>query len=105
MYVPDAEITKLAGQPPSKTSPELPVSQAAVASMEEAYGVPPVVMPLLGATAPNYLFTDTLGLPAIWATYANYDEDNHAPNENLTLRAFRDGIVASAVLFQRMAEV
>jgi acetylornithine deacetylase/succinyl-diaminopimelate desuccinylase-like protein len=105
MYIPDAEITKLAGQPPSKTSPELPVSRAAVASMEEAYGVPPVVMPLLGATAPNYVFTDDLGLPAIWTTYANYDEDNHAPNENMTLRAFRDGIVASAVLFQRMAEV
>jgi acetylornithine deacetylase/succinyl-diaminopimelate desuccinylase-like protein len=105
MYVPDAEITKLAGQPPSKTSPELPVSRAAVASMEEAYGVPPVVMPLLGATAPNYIFTDDLGLPAIWTTYANYDEDNHAPNENMTLTAFRDGIVASAVLFQRMAEV
>jgi acetylornithine deacetylase/succinyl-diaminopimelate desuccinylase-like protein len=105
MYIPDAEITKLAGQPPSKTSPELPVSRAAVAAMEEAYGVAPVVMPLLGATAPNYVFTDDLGLPAIWTTYANYDEDNHAPNENMTLRAFRDGIVASAVLFQRMAEV
>lgn len=105
MYIPDAEITQLAGQPPSKTSPELPVSRAAVASMEEAYGVPPVVMPLLGATAPNYVFTDDLGLPAIWTTYANYDEDNHAPNENMTLQAFRDGIVASAVLFQRMAQV
>ncbi|MEX2426122.1 MAG: M20/M25/M40 family metallo-hydrolase [Thermomicrobiaceae bacterium] len=105
MYAPDAEITKLAGQPPSKTSPELPVSRAAVASMKEAYGVDPVVMPLLGATAPNYVFTDDLGLPAIWTTYANYDEDNHAPNENMTLRAFRDGIVASAVLFQRMAQV
>ncbi len=105
MYIPDAEITKLAGQPPSKTSPELPVSRMAAASMEEAYGAPPVVMPLLGATAPNYVFTDDLGLPAIWTTYANYDEDNHAPNENMTLQAFRDGIVASAVLFQRMATV
>jgi acetylornithine deacetylase/succinyl-diaminopimelate desuccinylase-like protein len=104
MYVPDAEITKLAGQPPSKTSPELPVSQTAVAAMGEAYGVPPVVMPLLGATAPNYVFTDDLGLPAIWTTYANYDEDNHAPNENMTLQAFRDGVVASSVLFQKMAE-
>lgn len=105
MYIPEAEITKLAGQPPSKTSPELPVSRVAVAAMAEAYGVDPVVMPLLGATAPNYVFTDDLGLPAIWTTYANYDEDNHAPNENMTLQAFRDGIVASAVLFQRIATV
>jgi acetylornithine deacetylase/succinyl-diaminopimelate desuccinylase-like protein len=103
MYVPDAEITLLAGQPPSKTSPELPVCRLVVSSMEEAYGIPPVVMPLLGATAPNYVFTDDLGLPAIWTTYANYDEDNHAPNENMTLQAFRDGIVASAVLFQRLS--
>jgi acetylornithine deacetylase/succinyl-diaminopimelate desuccinylase-like protein len=103
MYIPDAEVTKLAGQPPSKTSPELPISQTAVAAMQEAYGVPPVVMPLLGATAPNYIFTDDLGLPAIWTTYANYDEDNHAPNENMTLQAFRDGIVASSVLFQKVA--
>jgi acetylornithine deacetylase/succinyl-diaminopimelate desuccinylase-like protein len=96
--IPDATVNAVEGTLPSKTSPELPVSRAVVASVGEAFGVEPVVYPLLGASGPNFLFTDELGLPAVWTTYANPDENNHAPNENLTIEAFKNGIVASARL-------
>jgi acetylornithine deacetylase/succinyl-diaminopimelate desuccinylase-like protein len=102
-YAPDIAIRKVGGTLPSKTSPELPVSRTVVDAIAEAYGREAVVMPVLGASSPNFLFTDVLKLPSIWTTYANADEDNHAPNENMTLDAFFDGIVASAVVLQRFA--
>jgi acetylornithine deacetylase/succinyl-diaminopimelate desuccinylase-like protein len=101
--IPDAVVTAVEGTLPSKTSPELPYSRAVVRSVGEAFGVDPVVMPLLGASGPNFLFTDELGLPAVWTTYANADEDNHAPNENISVDAFKRGIVASARLLTDLA--
>ncbi len=46
-----------------------------------------------------------LGLPAVWTTYANADEGNHAPNENMTIDAFLSGICASAVVLHRFADM
>lgn len=100
---PDAEIRMIAGTMPSKTSPELPVSQTVVEAIGEAYEVEPVVMPLLGASSPNYLFSNVLGLPAIWTTYANPDENNHSPNENLKVTDFLSGIHASTSVLQHFA--
>ncbi|MDI3341880.1 MAG: M20/M25/M40 family metallo-hydrolase [Sphaerobacter sp.] len=102
-YAPEVEVRLLSRSAPSKTSPELPVSRAIVAAIGDAFGVEPVVKPVLGASAPSYLFSQTLGLPVIWATYANYDEHNHAPNENITIDSFLTGIYASALVFARVA--
>lgn len=104
-YAPDVSIRMTGATLPSKTSPELPVSQMVADAVGDAYDVDPVVAPLIGASSPNYLFTDVLGLPSIWTTYANADEDNHAPNENMALDAFFKGIVASASVLQRFAEM
>lgn len=91
------------GTLPSRASSELPVSQTVAAAVAEGYGIEPVVMPHLGASAGNSLFTDDLGIPTVWVTYANHDEDNHAPNENMTLDAYYRGIVASAAVILRFA--
>jgi acetylornithine deacetylase/succinyl-diaminopimelate desuccinylase-like protein len=36
--------------------------------------------------------------------YANADENNHSPNENLSLECFYDGIHISAEVFRALAE-
>lgn len=100
-HAPGVVIRNLGSTRPSKTSTELPVSRLVTTAIRDAYGVEPVVMPLLGASSPNYLFTDVLAQPAIWVTYGPPDENNHAPNENMTLESFFNGIRASAVLLQR----
>ena len=96
-------IRKLAGTRPSKTSPELPVSRVITQAIADAYGVEPVVMPVIGGSGPNYLFTDVLGIPAIWTAYAPPDENNHSPNESITVDSFLGGIRASIVVLQRVA--
>jgi len=102
-YAPDVTIRKLAGTRPSKTCLDLPVSRMMVGAIADAYGVEPVIQPVLGGASPNYLFTNVLKMPAIWATYGPPDQNNHSPNENITLGSFFDGIRASALVLQRFA--
>ncbi len=66
-------------------------------------GVEPVVRPVLGGASPNYLFANVLKMPAIWVTYGPHDQNNHLPNENITVKSFFEGIRASALLLQRFA--
>lgn len=102
-YAPDVTIRKLAATRPSKTSLDLPVSRMVIAAISDAYGVEPVIQPVLGGSSPNYLFTNVLKMPAIWATYGPHDQNNHSPNENITVQSFFDGIRASVLVLQRFA--
>ncbi|HET9016250.1 MAG TPA: M20/M25/M40 family metallo-hydrolase [Thermomicrobiaceae bacterium] len=102
-HAPEVTIRNLGGELPSKTSPELPVSRLVVEAVRDAYGVEPVVMPTLGASGPNHLFTDVLKIPAVWTTYGPPDENNHAPNESMTLASFFNGIRASVLVLERFA--
>ena len=60
--------------------------------MAIGFGVPPVDVPLLGGSLPDAVFTQTLGLPSFLVPYANADERNHAPNENIELSRFFAGL-------------
>ena len=57
-----------------------------------AQGVAPLLMPAMGGSLPDYVFTKILGIPAFVVPYANADEANHAPNENLEIERFFMGI-------------
>jgi len=59
--------------------------------VRRAYGVEPVIQPSLGASLPDAVWTRTLGVPSVIVPYANADESNHAPNENLDLEKFYAG--------------
>jgi acetylornithine deacetylase/succinyl-diaminopimelate desuccinylase-like protein len=55
----------------------------------------------MGGSLPDYAFTKILGIPAFLTPYANPDEANHSPNENLEIDRFIDGIkTGAAVLFE-----
>ena len=101
---PQAEVRLIAAVPPSRTDPFLPVSRAAVRAVRESWGMEPVVIPMLGGTLPDYVFTRILGLPSVVVPYANHDERNHAPNENLRLDCFEAGIRTSIHLLAALAD-
>lgn len=88
-------IEKLSGVKPSKTPLSHPLVQQIIDSVEVAYDKAPIVLPALGGTGPMYVFTDILGIPSVTVPYANVDEDNHSPNENMGLKEFYWGIQAS----------
>ena len=97
----DIEVKRLGAVPPSRTPVDHPLGKAVVRAVEQAWGRRPVIVPNLGGTIPDYLFTQVLGLPSVWVPYAPHDEANHAPNESITLEGFINGIrTTAAALFE-----
>jgi acetylornithine deacetylase/succinyl-diaminopimelate desuccinylase-like protein len=91
-HAPDVHMEKKGSTKPSRTPVELEVVQTVINAVNESYGEEPIVLLAIGATFPGYVFTDILKLPSILVPYANADEDNHAPNENLDIDCFMKGI-------------
>ena len=103
-HAPEVEVIAMGGMLPSKTPIENswgPVIQDAI---ETARGEPPLVYPCTGGSLPDYVFTKILGVPAYVMPYANADEANHAPNENMEIKLFLEGIRTGAALLDRIGQ-
>jgi acetylornithine deacetylase/succinyl-diaminopimelate desuccinylase-like protein len=83
---------------PSKTPLDSPYAAPLRAAITAARGEEPLLIPALGGSLPDYVFTKLLGLPAFGVPYANADEANHAPNENLEVERFYNGIKTGAAI-------
>jgi len=69
-----------------------------------AHGEEPLLIPAGFGSLPNYVFTKLLGIPAFVTPYANPDEANHAPNENMTLDCFYSGLRTGAALLHELGQ-
>jgi acetylornithine deacetylase/succinyl-diaminopimelate desuccinylase-like protein len=83
---------------PAKTSLDSPFAEPLRLAIIAAQGAAPLLVPAKGASLPNYVFTKTLGIPAFGVPYANADESNHAPNENMEVARFFMGIKTGAAM-------
>ncbi|MEM8534599.1 MAG: M20/M25/M40 family metallo-hydrolase [Chloroflexota bacterium] len=97
-HAPEVEVVWQGGMDPSKTPLDSPFTQPIYTAMVAAQKEPPLLVPALGGSLPNYVFTKHLGIPAFVIPYANADEANHAPNENMELDRFIKGIKTGAAL-------
>jgi len=91
-HAPDVELIRQGGMDPSKTALDSPFAEPIRQAVIAAQGVAPLLMPAMGGSLPDYVFTKILGIPAFVVPYANADEANHAPNENLEIERFFMGI-------------
>jgi acetylornithine deacetylase/succinyl-diaminopimelate desuccinylase-like protein len=103
-YAPDVEFIPLNGMLPSKTPMDSPYAEPIRTAVVAARGVEPLLYPTVGGSLPDYVFTKILGLPAFVVPYANADEANHAPNENLKIECFIDGIKTGAALLTELGK-
>jgi acetylornithine deacetylase/succinyl-diaminopimelate desuccinylase-like protein len=91
-HAPEVEFIRQGGMNPSKT----PLDSAFVEPLRQAILTAtrkePLLVPAMGGSLPDYVFTKILGIPDFTVPYANADEANHAPNENLELELFIRGI-------------
>ncbi|WP_086824961.1 M20/M25/M40 family metallo-hydrolase [Allokutzneria sp. NRRL B-24872] len=95
---PDIELVVGGSMPPSRTLPETPYTRAILAGTELGLSEPPLLVPALGGSLPIAAFTDVLDVPCYGVPFANADERNHAPNENMEIDRFLNGIVAAAAI-------
>jgi acetylornithine deacetylase/succinyl-diaminopimelate desuccinylase-like protein len=96
------ECRKLLGQPPSRTRIDHPGAELVRGAVRRGFGTEPLIVPSLGATTPDYVFTKILGIPSMVVPYAPYDEQNHAPNESTTLSCLLRGIKTTAYLLEQL---
>ena len=104
-HAPDVQFVAQGGMLPSKTPVESPFAPAVIAAARIGNGVEPLLFPALGGSLPDYVFTKILRVPAFGTPYANADEANHAPNENLTLDCFHKGIRTGAALLTELGKM
>ena len=104
-HAPGVEVVARGGMLPSRTPLDNPFAPAIVDAIRAARGVEPLLYPSVGGSLPDYAFTKTLGLPAFVTPYANADEANHAPNENLEIELFFAGIRTGAALLDRLGRM
>ncbi|HVT61750.1 MAG TPA: M20/M25/M40 family metallo-hydrolase [Thermoanaerobaculia bacterium] len=90
------------GYPGARTSMDLPASRAVLRTAEEGVGGAVIKVPMLGGSIPMYLFTESLAAPVIIVPTVNYDNSQHAADENLRLQNLWDGIELFATLFVRL---
>ena len=80
-----------------RTPMDLPIGQAVIAAVESAHG-PVVRLPTMGGSVPLEMIGQTVNAPPIMVPIANYDDNQHAANENLRLQNLWDGIETMAAL-------
>jgi acetylornithine deacetylase/succinyl-diaminopimelate desuccinylase-like protein len=102
-HAPEVDMVRLGSMEPSYTPLEHPYAAVVRKAVGIGFGIPPIDVPLLGGSLPDAVFTKTLGLPSFLVPYANADERNHAPNENITLSRFFAGVRTAAALFACLA--
>ena len=100
-HAPGVEVIWHGAMDPSRTPIESPYTAPLRAAITAAQGAPQLV-PAMGGSLPDYVFTKTLGIPAFLIPYANADEANHAPNENLEVARFFNGIKTGAALLAHL---
>ena len=92
------------GYPAQRAAMDGDFARALLGALSDGAPVPPLAVPTLGGSGPAYLFTELLGAPVVTLPLANYDNNQHAANENLRLGNLWDGIEMYAGLLVRLGK-
>ncbi len=98
------EVTSMHGGAPWVASLDHPALRAAANAVEAGFGKRPVFQREGGTIPIVSTFQDLLGIPTVLMGIGLPDENAHAPNENLYLPNFFNGIKASAYFLSEYGE-
>ena len=100
----ELKVTRMHGGKPWMASYDNVFIQAAGRAIEKGFGKKPVFVREGGSIPVVSTFQEELGLPSVLFGVGLPDENAHAPNEKLDLGNFHNGIIASAILYQEIAD-
>jgi acetylornithine deacetylase/succinyl-diaminopimelate desuccinylase-like protein len=92
------KITKGVGYPAQRTSFDLPIVQSMIKAVQSTVEYPVILLPSMGGSLPLYLFEKTLNAKLITVPVVNYDNNQHAENENVQLKYLWEGIETIAAI-------
>jgi acetylornithine deacetylase/succinyl-diaminopimelate desuccinylase-like protein len=99
----DVTITRMHGGRPWMTEFDNKFVRAAGRAIEQGFGKSPVFVREGGSIPVVATFERELGIPSVLFGVGLPDENAHAPDEKLDLGNFHNGIIASAYLYQEIA--
>lgn len=100
----DIEMIPYTMTNPARTSLDGPLARAVLDTATEVYGVESIIKPMSAATGPMYVLCQGLGIPSVSAGVGNFTSNNHAPNENILVEDFIQGIKHIAAIMDRFAK-
>ena len=83
----------------TRIDPEDPWVKWAVSSLEKTSGKKTAILPNLGGSLPNDIFTDVLGLKTVWVPHSYPGCSQHAPNEHLPPELLREALTLMTGLY------
>ena len=81
----DVEVTFIGGEAPARTDPDDPFVKLVVDTSTDVYGKPMQIVPMIGGSGPNYVFSEYLNVPIVTTGTGYPGAQAHAPNENMRL--------------------
>lgn len=104
-HAPDVEFIAKPMMKPSRTPMDSRFAKPLQQAILEARGVTPLLYPCVGGSLPDAVFSKGLGIPVFLIPYANHDQANHAPNENIEIDCFVAGIRTGAALLTHLGRM
>lgn len=99
-----AKPSKMEAFAPTRLDPDHPWVKWAVASLARTSGKKPAVLPNLGGSLPNDIFSEVLGLPTVWIPHSYAACSQHAPNEHLLAPIVREALGLMAGVWWDLGE-
>jgi acetylornithine deacetylase/succinyl-diaminopimelate desuccinylase-like protein len=88
----------------TRLDPEDPWVTWAVDSLARTTGKKPAILPNLGGSLPNDIFSEILGLRTIWVPHSYPGCSQHAPNEHMPVAIAREGLAIMAGLYSDLCD-
>jgi len=101
----EVKLTRMHGGKPWMAEFDNKFVRAAGRAIEQGFGQPPVFNREGGSIPVVSTFQEELGVPSVLFGVGLPDENAHAPDEKLDLGNFHNGIIASAYLYQEIANL
>jgi len=84
-----------------RTPMDLPAAQTVINSIQTTVNYPVVLAPSAGGSLPLYVFEKELGAKVISVPLVNYDNNQHAENENVKVSFLWEGIETVAAIMEK----
>lgn len=99
----DVSVQCLGTMDSHRTPLDHPIVDLVLDAVSTGWNANPILKPTLGGSLPSAVFADVVDLPVVTVPYANADENNHSPDENLALNCFDAGIRTTIALLRATA--
>jgi len=98
------QVEFLRGSPATRLDPQSPLVAWALESLAVSSGKKPALLPNLGGSLPNEVFSEILGLPTLWVPHSYPACGQHGVNEHMLKSVAREGLQIMTRLFWQLGE-